>query len=263
MASIRPMLDPREFDGNAASVSAIFRRDPELAACYRRVFNASPFGEPQRTVVNVGKALAAFVETMVTERTPFDEFRDALERGDGAAASLYPAAARRGLQLFVGDAQCIACHSGPNLSDGEFHPGTARAAKPAEVSVAASSAAPAVDGGRLDGAHDLKASPWNLLGPHNDDSSRANAARTRRLLVKEGMRGQFRTPSLRNVEVTGPYMHDGHIDNLRDAIRHAGNPSAEVLTERQVGDLAAFLGTLTDRYGERRPWVTTSAIRCP
>jgi cytochrome c peroxidase len=124
------------------------------------------------------------------------------------------------------------------------------------------------DAGRLDGARELRANPLNLLGPYNDDRSGANAATTRRVVAEEHMRGQFRTPSLRNVAMTAPYMHDGHVDHLRDAIRHAplrpardGNPDA--LSPQQVDDIAVFLATLTDRYGERRPWVTTSTIRCP
>ena len=51
-------------------------------------------GDVQRTVVNVGKALAAFVETLVTARTPFDDLRDAVARGDAAAAAALPARAQ-------------------------------------------------------------------------------------------------------------------------------------------------------------------------
>ena len=56
MASIAPILDPREFDGSAASVVQLFEREPALADCYREVFGAAPRASPQRTVVNVGKA---------------------------------------------------------------------------------------------------------------------------------------------------------------------------------------------------------------
>jgi cytochrome c peroxidase len=266
MASIKPMLDPREFDGSTASVTRIFHRDPELAACYRRVFGESPFRAPHATVVNVGKALAAFVETLVTERTAFDEFRDALARNDAARASAYPMAAQRGLKLFAGRAQCIACHNGPNFSDGKFH------AAAAQRAIVKATSFPALDfirdAGRFDGARELKASAFNLLGPYNDDPSRANAVGTSRLTAHEQMRGQFRTPSLRNVAVTSPYMHDGHVDLLRDAILHAPpHPSTdgalEPLSDQEVGDLAAFLATLTDAYGERRPWTVTSRVRCP
>ena len=58
-------------------------------------------------LVNVAKALAAYQETIVTGRTPFDEFRDAArERSDRGAMARYPAAAQRGLKIFVGKGQC-------------------------------------------------------------------------------------------------------------------------------------------------------------
>lgn len=256
MASIRPMLDAREFDGSPALVARLFQRDPDLAACYRKVFQDSPLREPRRTVVNVGKALAAWQETLVTGRTLFDDFRDALARSDANAAASYPLAARRGLQLFAGNAGCAGCHAGPNFSDGEFHPG----AQPVRARVSGGAAAP-VDSGRLEGARSLRSDRLNLLGSANDDPGRRNATATRRLVVRESLRGQFRTPGLRNVAVTAPYMHDGGVDGLRDAVQHAALPGS--LTSQQVDDLLAFLATLTDRYGERRPWDTAELTGCP
>ena len=110
-------------------------------------------------------------------------------------------------------------------------------------------------------------SQLNLLGPYNDDRLRSNAQGTRRLVVQERLRGQFRTPGLRNVAVTGPYMHNGQLDSLRDALQHRLPPLAgrvaTPLTARQVDDLAAFLSTLTDSYGERRPWSSAGLADCP
>ena len=117
MASIRPILDAREFDGSPASVAKLFDRDLELAACDRRVFKEAPQAKPQRTIVNVGKALAAFQETLVPGRTAFDDFRDALARGDAAAAAAYPAAAQRGLRLLVGPAQSVEPLSAQQVDD--------------------------------------------------------------------------------------------------------------------------------------------------
>lgn len=266
MASIRPILDAREFDGSSASVTRLFVRDPELASCYRQVFGVSPLVNPQRTLVNVGKALAAYVETLTTGRTPFDEFRDALARRDMSAAASYPVAALRGLTLFIGRAGCVGCHAGPNFSDGGFHPGVVGGHE-----TTGDDAGFGTDAGRLDDARSLKASPLNLLSQHNDLSGRGNAAATRRLVVHEGLRGQYRTPSLRNVAVTAPYLHDGRIERLRDAVQHrAGRPDgqgaapAEVLSAPQVDDVVAFLATLTDRHAERRPWIPSQrATRCP
>jgi cytochrome c peroxidase len=263
MASIKPILDAREFDGNIALVTRLFVREPELAACYRRVFGVSPLRDPQRTVVNVGKALAAFVETLVTERTPFDEFRDGLAHGDTRRAGAYPVAALRGLKLFVGRAGCVACHSGPNFSDGGFHPGVL----PSDDTAAAVAHALA-DSGRLDDARYLKASAFNLTGSNNDDASRRNAAATRKLVVHAGLSGQYRTPSLRNVAVTAPYFHNGQSERLTDAIQHTQGPSVAVdapaaaLTIGDVDDLAAFLATLTDAHGARRPWDARATLRC-
>lgn len=252
MASIKPILDAREFDGNAQLVRRLFVREPELAACYRRVFGESALrGDAQRTVVNVGKALAAFVETLVTGRTPFDDFRDAVVRGDAAAAAAYPEGAVRGLKLFVGRAGCVSCHGGPNFSDGEFHTGVV----PPGRAVAALSL---TDSGRLDDARALKASAFNLTGRANDDASRRNAAATRRLVLHEGMSGRYRTPSLRNVAVTAPYFHNGQTDRLTDAVQHA-----QPLSNADAQDLVAFVSTLTDAHGARRPWDPSGVLRCP
>jgi len=100
--SVRPILEAREMDGSAAHVAALLRADAELACQYEKVFGAPPPDADEAVLAGVGKALAAFQETLVSGRAPFDEFRDALERGDGAAAVRYPAAARRGLRIFIG-----------------------------------------------------------------------------------------------------------------------------------------------------------------
>jgi cytochrome c peroxidase len=251
MASIKPILDAREFDGNAQLVRRLFVREPELAACYRSVFGVSALrGDVQRTVVNVGKALAAFVETLVTARTPFDDLRDAVVRGDAAAAAAYPASAMRGLKLFVGRGGCVSCHGGANFSDGVFHPGVV---PPDRTATALS----LTDSGRLEDARALKASAFNLTGASNDDASRRNAAATRLLAVHEGLSGRYRTPSLRNVAVTAPYFHNGQTERLNDAVQHA-----QRLSPAEAGDLVAFMSTLTDVHGARRPWDPSGTLRC-
>lgn len=259
MASLRPILDEREIDSTPAHIRHLYVRDPDLACWYRRTFGhaADDTRDDDATVlVNSSKALAAFQETLITGRTPFDDYRDALARGDWVAAARYPRAAERGLQLFVGRANCVLCHNGPNFSNGEFHAtgighfiGRGRA-----------------DGGRYDGIEAVKSNPYNLMSGFNDDMTSTNATPIRNVVLAPRNWGEFRTPSLRNVAVTAPYMHNGSLDSLRDVLRHYSELDEDrlhadgenllralKLTYTEIDDLLAFLDTLTDQHGADRP----------
>jgi len=262
LASIRPMLDERELDSNPRHIVSVYRRDEELACRYREVFGVAPFQQKSETViVNTGKALAAFVETLDSERTAFDAFRDAVARNDADAQALYPAAAQRGLQIFVGRGNCFMCHSGPNFSNGEFH----------NVGVRHFIAPGRADGGRFDGIEQVTVNRFNLLSRFNDDSTGANALPLKHLVLEPRHWGEFRTPSLRNVAVTAPYMHNGSVASLRDAVLHYSNLDESRLhadgekilrplrlSDGEIDDLVAFLETLSDRHGADRQRPTAS-----
>ena len=257
LASIRPMLDERELDSNPRHIVRVYRRDEELACRYRQVYGVAPFQQKSETVlVNTGKALAAFVETIGSERTSFDTFRDALARNDPAAQLHYPAAAQRGLQTFVGRGNCFMCHAGPNFSNGEFH----------NVGVRHFIAPGRADGGRFDGIEQVTVNRFNLLSRFNDDGTGANALPLKHLVLEPRHWGEFRTPSLRNVAVTPPYMHNGSVASLHDAVLHYSNLDENRLhadgekilrplrlADSEVDDLVAFLETLSDRHGADRP----------
>ena len=123
--SLRPLQDAREMPASAAQLAALVRGDASLSARYAQVFGTSPGTDDARVTRDVGLALAAYVETLATPRTPFDDWRDRLaSASDGvepSASDAFPAAARRGLRLFVGRAGCSACHAGPTLGDDAFH----------------------------------------------------------------------------------------------------------------------------------------------
>jgi len=209
-------------------------------------------------LVNVAKALAAYQETLVTGRTPFDDVRDALARGEPVPAS-YPVDAQRGLKIFFGRGNCFACHKGPNFTDGAFR-GTPVSPFVGQVTS---------DTGRLEGLQTVRGSRFNLLGRYNDDPAKAGASQARdqrdqRVDVHE--RGKWRTPSLRNVAVTAPYLHNGTASSLYDVVRrYAKSREGRAyvdderkvrrvdLSSRDVDDLVAFLDTLTDADGMRRP----------
>ena len=273
-ASIRPLFDPREMGNAERHVAALVRAAPDLACGYRSAFGHAPPADDETLIVDIGKALAAFQETLVTGRTPFDDFRDALARGDSRTAARYPLAAQRGLQLFIGSARCGICHVGPHFTNGEFD----------KTGIAVRDTRGRFDWGRYDGIKTLQAGRFNLLSRYNDERSRASAISTRHVVLDPETYGAFKVPGLRNVALTAPYMHNGTLASLRDVVRHyseideaklaiaASSPHAEPndlftrpprgsvlqtlnLTEAQVSDLVAFLETLT----ERRPLVRRSA----
>ncbi len=128
------------------------------------------------------EALAAYQAKVFTSRgSAFDRF---LAGEDDALDE----AARRGAELFFGDAGCAECHSGPLLTDQRFHSIGAPQVGPGRGSVAP------LDAGRgaVDGSGDIT----------------------------------FRTPPLRNIAVTGPYLHDGSYDDLAAVVRHHLDPVA-------------------------------------
>ena len=89
---------------------------PSIAGAYRELFSVDLADDaPERVLVNLAKALAAFQETIVTQRTAFDDFRDALERDDADGMARYPQPAQRGLKLFVGKGRCTVVPLRPQL----------------------------------------------------------------------------------------------------------------------------------------------------
>jgi cytochrome c peroxidase len=247
--SLRPIVDPREMGNDFARLAATVRRDADLARGYRRAFGAAPSSNDEAVAVGIAKALAAFQETLTTGRTPFDDFRDALARGDLAAAARYPLAAQRGLAIFVGKGRCNVCHVGPRFSNGEFH----------DVGIPFFAGPGRVDPGRFEGIRRLKASRYNLLGPFNDDPTRSTATGTRYVASEHRNFGEFKVPSLRNVARTAPHMHNGSLATLRSVVRHYSELDEERLhadgerilkplrlTESESDDLVAFLESLDD-----------------
>ena len=256
--SLRPIRHPLEMGSSAAHVARTLRGDPALACRYRRVFGAAKAADAA-LLVNVSKAIAAFVETLVSARTPFDDFRDVLVRGDRAAATHYPLAAQRGLRLFVGTGNCSICHVGPLFTNSEF----------GDIGVPFFVQGGGVDGGRYAGIQRLRADPYNLLGRFNDDASGTAASKTRHVDLQQRNFGEFKVPGLRNVAKTAPYMHDGSLATLDDVVKHYSELNEDRLhTEGErilrplrlapeaAADLVAFLETLSDDG----PYVTATGV---
>jgi cytochrome c peroxidase len=263
--SFKPIVDPREMGASAEHVADLLRSDASLGCLHAKAFGGPPPAEPERALVHAGKALAAFAETVRSGRTPFDDFRDALVRGDGVAAARYPAAARRGARLFL-ESQCHVCHVGPAFTNGEFH----------DVGVPFALPGGGVDAGRSEGIKRLRADPFNLLSAWSDDRSGTAAVKTRHVEANHASFGQFKTPSLRNLGHTAPYMHDGRYATLRDVVRHYSELDMErihthgeqllrplKLSSQETDDLVAFLESLTDPAATRAAAPPPTAAGCP
>jgi cytochrome c peroxidase len=185
--SLRPIVDRRELAATPRHVAQLVRNDDQLSCRYRRVFGAPPSPTDDEAVfVDVGEALAAFQETLVSGRTPFDHFRDALARGEPPSSLSYSEPAQRGLLIFISRGGCTSCHSGPNFTNGEFfNTGLSRLEPLGQP-----------DPGRYAGIGQLRGSRFNLLGPYNDDTTGASGAQSRQVSTGKGHSAPIRrTPA--------------------------------------------------------------------
>ena len=183
--------------------------------------------------VNVGKALAAFERRIIAGTSPFDQFVRQIVSGEASFEPTLALPAQRGAKLFIGEARCIECHTGPNFSDGAFH----------------NLRLPEVDGsqedqGRMDGVRKLARFQFNLDSDYNDA---AGMVRIGRDAISPDLVGRFKTPTLRNVALSAPYMHQGQFGTLEEVVRFFSEGQRLDLTGREIADLVAFLNALTDR----------------
>jgi len=202
-----------------------------------------------RVFVNLAKAIAAYQRQLISRRAPFDEFVTGLCDGDVGKKKAISPAAQRGLKLFVGRANCRLCHSGSLFTDGEFH----------NTGVPPPPGREADDPGRFRGIDVLLAGEFNAATAFSDAPDGSKGRRLRRFRANVDDWGAFKTPSLRNVALTAPYMHQGQLATLGDVIRYYSTLEGAVrpshhretvlsplgLSVDEVNDLTAFLESLT------------------
>lgn len=228
--------------GREDEMIARLRAEPVYPALFRKAF---PREKGEISMATVTRALGAFQRSIVSFRSPYDRYR---YEGDVDAVS---DSVLRGEALFFSEKlECHHCHNGLNLSDSERH-----------------------------ARNKLGAFAFHNTGLYNLDGKGAYPADNQGIKEITGRAedmGRFRTPSLRNVAVTGPYFHDGSAATLDDVIDHyaAGgrtikegpnkgegrlNPlkSSFVpgfsLSEKEREDLKAFLRAQTDEEVLRDP----------
>lgn len=197
-----------------------------------------------RVLVNFGKALEAYTRKLISRNAPFDQ----LIAGD---SDVMDDDAKRGAALFVGKARCVNCHSGPMLSDNQFHN--------LGVPQTGVDHVPAMDNGRFNDIPGLVNSGFTSATAYSDDTTTGRLAGLT-IPPPEDTRGAFRTPGLRGVTLTAPYMHSGQFDTLEEVIDFydvggvgfgggaSGTRDAQLLplllSTDEKADLLAFLQTL-------------------
>jgi cytochrome c peroxidase len=198
-----------------------------------------------RVYANLGKALAAYQRQLLPGRSRFDEYADALAQNDLPHASqIFTADERAGLKLFIGKANCIACHNTPLFSDDDFH----NTGVPQNIESE-------YDLGRAEGAVENFADEFKCWSEYSDDSRR-DCPHLRYMQARAGsLTGAFKTPSLRKTQYVSPFMHNAWYTNLREILDHYNRaPAATIgqtelqplhLTPTEPAHLESFLHTLT------------------
>lgn len=219
------------------------KQDPTYKKLFTKAFpeEAEKGEEKLFSLSTLTKAIASFERSLLSFNSPYDQYKY------GKKNTAISDAAKRGESLFFGEKmECYHCHGGLNFNDNVQH-----------------IRMPFPEFG------------FHNTGLYNTDGKGAYQTGNPGIIDITGDErdaGKFRTPSLRNIALTAPYMHDGSIKNLRDVLvqhyAHAGrstqergypNPQRSELLqgfdidEEEVSDLIEFLKSLTDQIFTTNP----------
>jgi cytochrome c peroxidase len=238
-----PITNPIEMamPDEASAVKAI-AGDPKYKAAFQKAYGRDV------NMDDLARAIASFERTLVFLDAPFDRFL----AGDVTAIS---DEAKLGWTLFLGKARCVACHqfnaANPLGTNSKFHNIGVSARHKDFEGLAQRAIKELAAGGNTTEIKDRLAleTDFSELGRFVVTMDRTDV-------------GAFRTPQLRNIGVTAPYMHDGTLTTLWDVMDHynkggEANPYLDggieplALTEPEVAALVAFMFTLSDaRFAE-------------
>ena len=254
--ALSPIEDPAEHGGSRQHTVNAVALDDQFRRQYEDLFGVLPdLDEPRnvdRVFSNIGKAITAYERLIMPGASRFDRYVEAILSGDDEK-NLYAADEIAGLRLFIGKASCMQCHNGPLLTNHEFH-NTGVLSFPGEVP----------DKGRAAGVRQVLADPFNCRGEFSDSSEQVCAELE---FARSGYEvlGAFRTPSLRNLEHTQPYMHKGQMFTLAEVLAHyneaplsmVGHNEAKPLglNAVELRQLEAFLETLAAPLATEEKWL--------
>lgn len=242
--SAQPFLNPVEMGlKNHEPILRVVREDPAYVELFKKAFNKA--GD-KITMLEVQQALGAFQRTLLAGDSPFDRY---YYKGDKKAMT---PAAIRGFGLFVGQGRCVSCHvieqTQALFTDNRFHMiGAAAADMPKDLDELSAA------------VEDVKQKGTDIAVLSNKKTSSLGRYAVTRDLTDIGA---FKTPTLRNIELTAPYMHDGSHKTLEEVVTFYNNggklkesdPTPHLLsggirplnlTDEQQADLVEFMKALT------------------
>lgn len=230
----KPMLNPIEM--NNASITAIINklRNAEYSSMFRQIYGESIFDDTITAINFAAEAIAAYEKS--TQVSPFSSKYDLYLKGMATLTEQE----MRGMNLFNDTAKgnCAACH--PSGTDNAY-------------------GLPLF----TDFSYDNIGVPHNTVSPNSNPDYGLGA-----FLNDPSNYGRFKVPTLRNVEKTAPYFHNGYFNTLEEVVAFYSNrdsiglyPAPEViqnvnhdelgnlhLSDQEINDIAAFMRTLTDGY---------------
>jgi len=244
--ALHPFVNPVEMGlKDHQPILDIVRSDPEYTKAFKQVFGKS---DDAITMTEVTQAIAAFERTKISGNSPFDRWYFAGE------TDALTEAQKRGFDLFINEGRCVSCHvieqTQALFTDNRFH----------NIGVGINN----IQNDIPDLASEYIAA--NLSADEVDIKvlSDKRSSEMGRFALTTGFDdlGSFKTPTLRNIAATAPYMHDGSVATLRDVVVHynnggvtnEGDPVNDFLsggirplnlTDEQIDDLVAFMEALT------------------
>jgi len=244
--ALHPFLNPVEMGlADHQPILDVIASDPEYAAAFMDVFGVEA---DEVTMVEVTQAIAAFERTIVAGNSPFDRYFYGGETGALTDQQI------RGFDLFVNQGRCVSCHvieqTQAVFTDRRFH----------NIGVGINDIqddVPELAGEFMRTKVTLEEVDVKVLSdPRTSELGRFAVSRDLDTV------GAFKTPTLRNVAATAPYMHDGSVATLRDVVVHYNNGGVTNkgdrvndflsggirpldLSEEQIDDLVAFMEALT------------------
>ncbi len=204
--------------------------------------------------VNMGKSIAAYERLIVPAMSRFDTYAEAIRNNVTDGLNNLSRDEVEGLRLFIGDGRCIECHNGPLFSNDDF----ANIGTPTPKGKS-------FDFGRSIGVNKVIKAEFNCMSQYSD-AEKSECFELRFIKrIGDDLAGSFKSPSLRNVTQTAPYMHAGQMKDLDEVLEHYNEPPTPIfghtmltkldLEPSQLNQLKQFLQSLDSGVAADKKWL--------